>query len=380
MPTPATRVLLEGPDIDELLTRVRSTHGSGARIVSADKVRSGGVAGFFARERYAVEVEVEPELTPGPPVIDLAAAVDAADAGDTAQTSAATGDPASAADARTFAALLSDLTRTPASAAAPRLRPADAALAGRMLAAPSPSPALVRSPLAAPSPSPAPVGSLLARLLALGVPRGVAELVEVGGSGGLVDSLAQALAGRLAAVPPPPTGPGQVLAIVGDGPTAYDVARGVARSMRLDPRAALLVAPTPMGTDVAPERLLSGPAQARRRRTEAGVLDVAQVVAVDVPFDAGSAAWGREVVEALGASSVWAVVDATRKPGDVLDHVAALGRVDAVVARGTAATRDPASVLGVALHCRLPTALLEGRPGTAAAWAALLVERLGSRA
>lgn len=66
-----TRLLLEGSDIESLLTRVRTEHGSTARIVSADKVRSGGVAGFFAKERFEVAVEVsdadgDPQ-TPGIP-------------------------------------------------------------------------------------------------------------------------------------------------------------------------------------------------------------------------------------------------------------------------------------------------------------------------
>ena len=43
-----TRVLLEGPAIEPLLAQVRDEYGSGVRIISADKVRSGGVGGFFA--------------------------------------------------------------------------------------------------------------------------------------------------------------------------------------------------------------------------------------------------------------------------------------------------------------------------------------------
>ena len=53
-----TRVLLEGPAIEPLLAQVRDEYGSRVRIISADKVRSGGVGGFFAKQHYELSVEV----------------------------------------------------------------------------------------------------------------------------------------------------------------------------------------------------------------------------------------------------------------------------------------------------------------------------------
>ncbi|MGQ0843551.1 MAG: hypothetical protein ACT4QF_05410 [Sporichthyaceae bacterium] len=53
------RLLLEGRSITELLARVRAEHGPDVRIVSADRVRTGGVGGFFARESYALTVELD---------------------------------------------------------------------------------------------------------------------------------------------------------------------------------------------------------------------------------------------------------------------------------------------------------------------------------
>ena len=52
------RVLLEGPAIEPLLAQVREEYGSGVRIISADKVRSGGFGGFFAKQHYELSVEV----------------------------------------------------------------------------------------------------------------------------------------------------------------------------------------------------------------------------------------------------------------------------------------------------------------------------------
>ncbi|WP_449064816.1 hypothetical protein, partial [Planomonospora algeriensis] len=61
-------MLLEGSDIEELLSQVRDEHGPGVSIVSADRVRTGGFAGFFARQRYELTVEVpDPAERPAAP-------------------------------------------------------------------------------------------------------------------------------------------------------------------------------------------------------------------------------------------------------------------------------------------------------------------------
>jgi hypothetical protein len=52
-------LLLEGSDLGELLTEVRTQHGPAARVVRAERIRSGGVAGFFSKERYEVTVEMD---------------------------------------------------------------------------------------------------------------------------------------------------------------------------------------------------------------------------------------------------------------------------------------------------------------------------------
>ena len=52
-------MLLEGTDIRALLQQVRDSYGSEARIVHAERIRSGGMGGFFAKQRYEVTVEVD---------------------------------------------------------------------------------------------------------------------------------------------------------------------------------------------------------------------------------------------------------------------------------------------------------------------------------
>ena len=51
----------KGPELDALLEEVRRELGTEATIVEANKVRSGGVAGFFATENFEV-VATEPEI------------------------------------------------------------------------------------------------------------------------------------------------------------------------------------------------------------------------------------------------------------------------------------------------------------------------------
>jgi hypothetical protein len=53
----------EGPDVQVLLDRIRLEIGPGAKIDGAQKVRVGGVLGFFAKEHFRVVVEV-PDAAP----------------------------------------------------------------------------------------------------------------------------------------------------------------------------------------------------------------------------------------------------------------------------------------------------------------------------
>jgi hypothetical protein len=66
-------LLFEGPDLEDLLAHVRAQHGAAARIVKAERVRSGGVAGFFAKQTYEITVSVDPgdHRRPGADLADV---------------------------------------------------------------------------------------------------------------------------------------------------------------------------------------------------------------------------------------------------------------------------------------------------------------------
>ncbi len=57
----ASQRRFDGPVLEDLLDRVRAEAGTGAQIVAANRVRKGGLAGFFAREYYEVIVDVHDE-------------------------------------------------------------------------------------------------------------------------------------------------------------------------------------------------------------------------------------------------------------------------------------------------------------------------------
>jgi hypothetical protein len=56
----------EGPDVQVLLDQIRADLGPGAKINGAEKIRVGGVLGFFAKEHFRVVVE-EPGSAGGHP-------------------------------------------------------------------------------------------------------------------------------------------------------------------------------------------------------------------------------------------------------------------------------------------------------------------------
>ena len=95
---------------------------------------------------------------------------------------------------------------------------------------------------------------------------------------------------------------------------------------------------------------------------------------MDAPVGGTDPLWVNEMCDAIGATAVWAIVDATRKTADTARHLRTLGEVEALVVHGVELTADPASVLGL----DLPIFSLDGKPATPHAWAAMLCARIAS--
>jgi len=492
-----TRVLLEGPAIEPLLAQVRDEYGSSVRIISADKVRSGGFGGFFAKQHYELSVEVpdaderidrpqrrqpaaEPPQTleqllaraesrdriapeenpaaagrdagmsdadaavgrpsyggpdPGAAFAELMAGLDRADtntfggkpaprpqAADPDRTDSptvrpfrpaqATGSPVNggSSGARSLppvpslAELMGGLgvgdtpafPPTPAaSRAAQNPAPPRTAAAAYGLTPTSPAPAsnglaetLAGLGLAAPAAAPAPtlqattgaqppatlrpthLDPVRQNLLRVGMPEAlVAEIV----GGDTYAGVLSVLAARPAA-PEVPDAPGEILVLCGDLTHALPIGRKLCEQGGIDQAHLLLGGPTAAGTGVHSSRVLGEPPVAATKADRLHNADHAWIVLVDAPVGGTDPIWVNDMCDAIGATAVWAVVDATRKTADTARHLRALGEVEALVVHGVDITSDPATVLGL----DLPIVSLDGKPATPHAWAAMLCARIAA--
>ena len=420
-----TRLLLDGTDLAVLMHRVRTEMGPGALVVKAERVRTGGVAGFFAKEHFELIVEVpDPGSQPRPllarrpetvvPPVGLSALLDAADAAEVREsvrnastvTASTTADPAASAgdgaavlvprlstDARTFATLLASLddmahahapslavdhpapTRTPspaipalgASVLAARFAPRGAVVTPIQLEplhAPDPTAALVT----ATRPARPSTGGFRHTLRALGVP---AELMS---DDPLDETLV--LSGVLARLRRPPgllRMPGGIVAVVGEGPDALAVATQLAEGVGQDPQEVVLAGET--GADVSHARRLLSPLAAARHRSGVADSDPTSIVAIRVgpatkDWPAAAALLGQ-----LRPDQAWAIVDARRKPADVREWLRIVGSehaFDVAAAVSVHETREPGTVLDLGL----PVGWIDGLLATTAIWGALLGDRL----
>ena len=474
-----TRVLLEGPAIEPLLAQVRDEYGSGVRIISADKVRSGGFGGFFAKQHYELSVEVPDRdrdettqrkpspvralttaRTQEPPAQTLEQLLERAESGDrilpdrptaappqppeTARLDAAVPayEPPPAALGRrpladtgaAFAELMAgldkaeDLSTTIKAKTKPKdddhpvrpFRPAQASgqpvngnvggtkpvppvpsLADLMgglgmgdteeSGAASPVPARTGQPRTAaeaygvvatalPSTSPAlrpstdlrPVGSdlVVGNLLAVGLPEAMAaEIFGADTYAGVLGVLA-----HRPAAPAIPSAPGEILVLAGDLAHIVPIGKQLLREIGVDQTHLLLAGPTTAGTGLHSSKVMHTPAQAEERAERMQTADCAWVVLLDAPLGSTDPAWVNGICDSLGATAVWAVVDATRKTADTARHLRTLGDVEALVVHNVELTADPATVLGL----DLPIVSLDGKPATPHSWAALLCARIAT--
>lgn len=415
-----TRLLLEGPDIQALLAQVRQEHGTGAKIVSADRVRPNGLAGLFGKPKFELTVEVDDAPAGSGPRAASDVASDAAPAAPepdgfepfrpapgfkpAVPLRSAAPRPAGDSPADSLLAMLEARengrenghqtdhqpdaggqapTQVPDRPRVPNANPTPASfaevLAGLGLGQPAP-----HQPVNRPTPTEPPVptdqhtaahperftgvSGLRARLAALGLPpKLLAQVTDPDSYPAIVRIL-----GALPAAPAMPTRADELLVIVGELTAALAVAQHVSRELTLGPACTLVAAASTTGTGVHPSRRVTGPGQAARRIAKLRGIAGPLILVVDAPVDSSANEWARTVVESVDATAVWAVVDATRKAADSARYVSGLGRVDALAVRGVAATADPATVLAI----DVPVALLDEQPANPHAWAGLLCRRL----
>lgn len=293
-----------------MLERVRVDHGDEANIVSADLVRTGGVAGFFARETFRVVVELNDEPAPVP--------LRAAD------PAARLVRPVPRGSGSDFADLLGQMI--------------DLSYADADIVETTPEP---DAEIAAVGPSAGPAGEPLA----------LAELL------GRLETLVR---------PAPPVPSSGIVAVVGRRVEVGAAASTVAAACGVATAEVLLAAP---GHHLATPTRVAGIARSLARRAD----DRPVVVAVVIEGGIDGCRWAGEVLAALRADQVRLAVGGWRRVDDATDLLSLLsssGPVDVVDLVGVAEAADPDAFLTL----DAPVGTLDGEPADLDRWVELIVD------
>ncbi|MEV6849955.1 hypothetical protein [Actinoplanes sp. NPDC051411] len=207
-------------------------------------------------------------------------------------------------------------------------------------------------------------------LMSVGMPEAMARKITGGDTYAGVLSV---LAARPSA-PGIPDGPGEILVLAGDVNLGVPIAKHLLEQIGAGENHLLLAAPSTAGTGLHSSRLISTPEVAESRVEKLHAADHPWVVVMDAPVGGTDPLWVNDMCDAIGATAVWSIVDATRKTADTARHLRTLGEVEALVVHGVELTSDPASVLGL----DLPIYSLDGKPATPHAWAAMLCARIAA--
>ncbi|MDQ1537410.1 MAG: hypothetical protein QOE58_1803 [Actinomycetota bacterium] len=424
------RLLLEGPDLPTLLEQVRTEYGDTARIIQAEKVRRGGVGGFFARECFNIQVEVpEAHVAPVPEpaekpegrgvvttVMDLvdrlndeeqslyqdgaehphslAASTAASAYTGLHQSHAPLDGPSATTDERAPLPSASVSTQSAAftdvmSRLQHSIDPGVPALTDlSSMVDTRGEEAVLRSTMlshAPKDPPPPPVrrrgdrgsratGALMAsRAIQMGVPRHT--LVGVEDPADVYRRLLNWVESRPMA-PMIASTPGQVIVVVGELKAAMEVASSLARQLGVDPAATLVaVSVSSTGYDVPAGLLLSDVSDMAMRRQRWQHSVGGTIVVVEAALPPAARGWLAAVVSALAPTFTWAVAQASTKVNDVVSWAGAVGQVDALALMNVSATADPAT----SLAGPLPIGLLDGQRATVTRWMAMLTEEGGRR-
>jgi len=363
------RYRLKGASLEEIRSKAEAQYGPAARIVSAERVSSPGIAGLFAANRYEAIVELQPrydvvtgEVIPDPDILadgDLGAPT-AGTPRDPSRTGPARGNqrpaggPGHQLQGGAIAALLAEADAAELTfqrSGTPGVStesPGFADLLDQLGSGLRPQPAEgqpVPAPAAPADRRPAPVSRLAAVPDPVSRPAAVPEPVS---------RPAAVPEPALAPVPVPLDGTGDLVVLAGLGDDALDVA--LAMSLAAG------------GADVRTAGQLSAYGHlhldGRQSATAARARAVETEQTVLAAFGLGTArnaAARIQGIAALQPDQVWVVVDAGRKPEDTARWVGLLQsrlQVTAVAVVGAADTATPESVEALGL----PVGWIDGLP------------------
>ncbi len=428
----ASQLRFEGGELEELLERVRTEVGPEARIVAANRIRQGGVAGFFAKEGFEV-------------VVDLAGSeADDADTGgrgsrskrrSRATTAAEAASHAAAKNVTTKVAPKNGTTNTAAANTAapfsPPVAPATASVLdlveevneiereqvidlseaqgptvstertdfGTMLAnltreldeeeasmptitvndGPVSPSAHYRRVTADPNAAPANGNGAVAARVAPPLPDATPPQadprlvalglpVDLAPSTAVTGDLRTALCQRLAQLPPPPVLPRTTGVVI----AIVGIGTApIALARRLADELDIDPAHVLLAT---PEAMsdVSHPEEAEAFRRSCRRRAEPTIVACSIGTGRAQLGWAHRILDRLEPTITWAVVDASCKAEDVGHRITLLGGVDVIAITGIADTISPAAVLSLGI----PIGRIGSNPSTPAVWADLLMERL----
>ncbi|WP_305784871.1 hypothetical protein [Symbioplanes lichenis] len=207
-------------------------------------------------------------------------------------------------------------------------------------------------------------------LLRVGMPEELAAQITGGDTYAGVLSV---LAAKPSA-PAVPDAPGEILVLAGDLDHALPIGRKLCEQAGMDQSHLLLGGPSAAGTGLHSSRILGDPEAAKAKAEKLQNADHAWIVLVDATVGRTDPIKIEDMCAALGATALWAVVDATRKTADTARHLRTLGDVEALVVHNVDITSDPATVLGL----DYPIVSLDGKPASPHSWAAMLCARIAA--
>jgi hypothetical protein len=382
---------LEGDDLEHLLARVPDELGPGATIVAANKLRSGGIAGFFSKEAYEVVVEVDdagirsfddPEVEdfafPELPHVDADADADAVIT-PTVAAPVPRGARARATRDEGFAAVLGRMVRDAGAGdrGPDTSRPTDTPFEPMVPAvidrpAGPPGHEVVPSRTSSPvrrSAAPAVTGLDRARLGRVGLPDTLA--CSVAAATGDATMALLHLFDRLPRPSNLPQQQGSVIAVLGNRHAALEVAERFAQQLGTNP-SDVLVATRTGRAKIDEDRRIDSVDTALERRRSWRRRRRPTVVAIESVIDRKHTSWAANLLEALEPTQVWGVVEASRKSEDIREWAVQVGGLDALAVHGLEDTASPATVLSVGV----PVGLLDGEEATSLRWTSIVTARL----